>query len=57
MSGQDRQERSDANDRALIRQMLRMTPTQCLETVAAYWPFVRIDLEHRRRLHAHQQRP
>ncbi len=34
-------------DRLLIRQMLRMTPTQRLEAVVAYWPFVRADMNRR----------
>lgn len=34
-------------DRLLIRQMLRMTPTQRLEAVVAYWPFVRAGMTRR----------
>jgi hypothetical protein len=34
-------------DRLLIRQMLRMTPTQRLEAVVAYWPFVQAGLKRR----------
>jgi len=56
MAGQNPHERPDANDRALIRQMLRMTPTQRLETVAAYWPFIRIGLERRRARARHPRR-
>lgn len=39
---------SDPHDRALVRQMLTMTPTERLTTVAAYWPMVRTGLERRR---------
>jgi hypothetical protein len=34
-------------DRLLIRQMLRMTPTQRLQAVVAYWPFVRAGMTRR----------
>lgn len=39
---------SDPHDRALVRQMLTMTPTERLTSVAAYWPLVRTGLERRR---------
>lgn len=39
---------SDPHDRALVRQMLTMTPDERLTTVAAYWPLVRTGLERRR---------
>lgn len=39
---------SDPHDRALVRHMLTMTPTERLTTVAAYWPLVRTGLERRR---------
>lgn len=38
---------SDPHDRALVRHMLTMTPTERLHNVAAYWPLVRIGLERR----------
>jgi hypothetical protein len=34
-------------DRLLIRQMLRMTPTQRLEAVVAYWPVVKAGMTRR----------
>jgi len=39
---------SDPHDRALVRQMLTMTPTERLTSVAAYWPLVRTGLQRRR---------
>ena len=50
MTSDDRLDAADEkaqDDRALIRQMLRMTPTQRLETVVAYWPFVQAGLKRR----------
>ncbi|HSK90493.1 MAG TPA: hypothetical protein VK875_04190 [Euzebyales bacterium] len=38
----------DPHDRALVRHMLTLTPTERLTTVAAYWPLVRTGLERRR---------
>ena len=40
-------EGEQTQDRLLIRQMLRMTPTQRLEAVVAYWPFVQAGLKRR----------
>lgn len=39
---------SDPHDRALVRQMLTMTPTERVTSVAAYWPLVRTGLQRRR---------
>ena len=39
---------SDPHDRALVRQMLTLTPTERVTSVAAYWPLVRTGLERRR---------
>lgn len=38
---------SDPHDRALVRHMLTMTPTERLRNVSAFWPVVRAGLERR----------
>ena len=38
---------SDPHDRALVRQMLTMTPTERVTSVANYWPLVRTGLQRR----------
>lgn len=38
---------SDPHDRALVRQMLTLTPTERLLNVSAFWPLVRIGLQRR----------
>ncbi len=35
---------SDPHDRALVRHMLTLTPTERLRNVSAYWPVVRLGL-------------
>jgi hypothetical protein len=38
---------SDPHDRALVRHMLTLTPTERLRNVSAYWPLIRVGLERR----------
>lgn len=38
---------SDPHDRALVRQMLALTPTERLQNVSSYWPLIRVGLERR----------
>lgn len=38
---------SDPHDRALVRHMLSLTPTERLRNVSAYWPLMRVGLERR----------
>ncbi len=37
----------DPHDRALVRHMLTLTPTERLRNIAAYWPLIRVGLEQR----------
>lgn len=38
---------SDPHDRALVRHMLTLTPTERLRNVSAYWPVMRVGLQRR----------
>ncbi len=38
---------SDPHDRALVRHMLTLTPTERLRNVSSYWPLIRVGLERR----------
>lgn len=38
---------SDPHDRALVRHMLTLTPTERLRNLSAYWPLIRVGLEQR----------
>lgn len=38
---------SDPHDRALVRHMLTLTPTERLQNVTSYWPLIRVGLERR----------
>jgi hypothetical protein len=38
---------SDPHDRALVRHMLTLTPTERLQNVSSYWPLIRVGLERR----------
>ena len=38
---------SDPHDRALVRHMLTLTPTERLRNVSAYWPLMKVGLERR----------
>ncbi len=38
---------SDPHDRALVRHMLTLTPTERLRNISAYWPLIRVGLEQR----------
>jgi hypothetical protein len=37
----------DPHDRALVRHMLTLTPTERLQNVSSYWPLIRVGLERR----------
>ncbi|MBW3603855.1 MAG: hypothetical protein KY460_02900 [Actinobacteria bacterium] len=38
---------SDRGDRALVRHLLTLTPTERLLTLSSFWPVVRIGLQRR----------
>lgn len=38
---------SDPHDRALVRHLLTLTPTERLRNLSAYWPLIRVGLEQR----------
>lgn len=37
----------DPHDRALVRHLLTLTPTERLQNVSSYWPLIRVGLERR----------
>lgn len=38
---------SDRHDRALVRHLLTLTPTERLRTLSSYWPMISIGLQRR----------
>lgn len=38
---------SDRHDRALVRHLLTLTPTERLQAVSACWPMIRVGLQRR----------